>query len=93
MLSRISSLLSREAPTCDLFYLIEGTQKPSDISVPYISGDGPMKVDTLRQIIFAHKCQDLAPTYENLTLIKARILLVFVPFALGLTLPMSLRLM
>ncbi|KAH8981944.1 hypothetical protein EDB86DRAFT_3129307 [Lactarius hatsudake] len=54
----------------DLFYLIEGTQQPFHLSV---SNGEPVNVDTVRQIIFQRKCRDLAPSVDNLTLLKVNV--------------------
>ena len=66
----------------NLFYLIEGDQNPSYISVPYISNSQPMTVDALRRTIFKDECKDLAPSPKYLTLLKVRIL-VILPFLLS----------
>ncbi|KAH9077651.1 hypothetical protein EDB83DRAFT_2345111 [Lactarius deliciosus] len=54
----------------DLFYLIEGTKQPFRLSV---SNGEPANVDALRQIIFRRECIDLAPSVDNLTLLKVNV--------------------
>ena len=67
-----------------LFYLIEGTTKPSYISVSYNPNDKPVKVDDLRKTIFEDDCKDLAANHKNLTLLKVSILLPILPYPLSL---------
>ena len=66
-----------------LFYLIEGTNQPSYISVSHNSNDKPVKVDDLRKTIFEDDCKHLADNHKNLTLLKVSILLLILPYPLS----------
>ena len=66
-----------------LFYLTEGTTQPSYISVSYNSNGKPMKADDLRKIIFEDDCKHLAANHKNLSLLKASILPLFLPYLLS----------
>ena len=73
-----------------LFYLIEGTTKPSYISVSYNSNGKPVKVDDLRKTIFEDDCKHLVTTsnHKNLTLLKVCILLFISPMSAVMLTPL-----
>jgi hypothetical protein len=77
LISAVSSIWS-PSTDLDLLFLIEGSQQFFHISLPHISTitGKPMTVNDLRQTIFDHKCQDLAPDPFSLTLLKVRILVI-----------------
>ncbi|KAF8260034.1 hypothetical protein EI94DRAFT_1749735 [Lactarius quietus] len=53
-----------------LFYLVEGNQQASYVSVSYNSNGKPTTVDDLRKTIFNDDCKHLAHSHKNLTLFK-----------------------
>ena len=66
-----------------LFYLIEGCTQPSYISASYNSNGKPVKIDDLRKTVFEDDCKHLAANHKNLSLLKASILLLILPYMLS----------
>jgi hypothetical protein len=60
--------------------LIEGAPRTSYLSVPYDSKEKPINGDTLRQMIWARKCSDLARNSDSISLLKVRLLQLLVPY-------------
>jgi hypothetical protein len=63
-----------------LSYLIEGAPRTSYLSGPYNSKEQPIKGDTLREIIWADNCRDLARNSDSISLLKVMLLQLLVPY-------------